>query len=80
MNTKHQSPIEVMIEVYTRKYQNNKTSLSASLFLEVIELARNLRSQELQIVNVAYTEGYKDAMEEAKKTLKGIANLPEDEL
>ena len=80
MNTKYQSPIEVMIEVYTRKYQNNKTSLSASLFLEVIELARNLRSQELQIVNVAYTEGYKDAMEEAKKPLKGIANLPEDEL
>jgi hypothetical protein len=54
--------------------------VSASLYSEVIELARNLKAQELHIVNVAYTEGFKEAMDEAKKTLQSMVSTPTNEL
>jgi len=80
MSTKYQSPLDVIIEVYTRKWNSNRNSVSASLYSEVIELARNLKAQELHIVNVAYTEGFKEAMDEAKKTLQSMVSTPSNEL
>ena len=63
------TPLDVLIDVYSKKLKRNKNSLAASVFIEAIELANNLRPMETELVNAAYTEGFKDALNEAKKEL-----------
>jgi hypothetical protein len=64
------TPLDVLIDVYSKKLKSNKNSLAASVFIEAIELANNLRPMETELVNAAYTEGFKDALNEAKKELE----------
>lgn len=64
------TPLQVLIEVYLKKLKSNKNSVAASVFTEAIELANNLRPMETELVNAAYTEGFKDALNEAKKELE----------
>lgn len=73
------TPLQVLIEVYLKKLKSNRNSVAASVFTEAIELANNLRPMETELVNAAYTEGFKDALNEAKKELENETNKSQDE-